>query len=143
MDVLFFTSAQLVNNMSNTVKKILVAEDEEAMLDALSSKLEKKGYNVVRAHDGAEGYKLAMEEKPDLMSLDIIMPKMSGMELMEKVRGDSGWGSDVPIVMLTNVSDPENVSRAAILKVYDFLVKTDWRLDDVVKLVGEKIGPAS
>ena len=77
------------------------------------------------------------------MILDIIMPKMNGMDMMEKIREDSGWGGDVPIVMLTNVSDPENVSRAAILRVYDFLVKTDWRLDDVVKLVEDKIGLAS
>ncbi len=129
--------------MNKAVKTILIAEDEEAMLDALSSKLEKRGFNVIKAHDGEEGYKLAMKEKPDLMILDIIMPKMNGMDMMEKIREDSGWGGDVPIVMLTNVSDPENVSRAAILRVYDFLVKTDWRLDDVVKLVEDKIGLAS
>ena len=126
--------------MSKAVKTILIAEDEEAMLDALSAKFEKRGFKVIRAHDGEEGYTLAMEGKPDLMILDIIMPKMNGMDLMAKIREDSNWGGDVPIVMLTNVSDPENVSRAAILKVYDFLVKTDWRLDDVVKLVEDKIG---
>jgi DNA-binding response OmpR family regulator len=129
--------------MSKAVKTILIAEDEEAMLDALSAKFEKRGFKVIRAHDGEEGYALAMEEKPDLMILDIIMPKMNGMDLMVKIREDSSWGGDVPIVMLTNVSDPENVSRAAVLKVYDFLVKTDWRLDDVVKLVEDKIGLAT
>jgi two-component system, OmpR family, alkaline phosphatase synthesis response regulator PhoP len=126
--------------MSKDVKTILVAEDEEAMLAALASKLEKKGYAVLRAHDGEEGYNIAMAEKPDLLILDILMPKLSGMDMMEKVRGDSNWGADVPIMMLTNVSDPDSVSRAAILRVYDFLVKTDWRLDDVASLVENKIG---
>ena len=125
--------------MSEQAKKILIAEDEEAMLDALASKFEKRGFTVVRAHDGEEGYNLAMKEKPDLLILDILMPKMNGMDLMEKIRQDEHWGGDVPIVMLTNISDPENVSRAAMSKVYDFLVKTDWRLDDVVKLAEDKL----
>ena len=125
------------------VKSILVVEDEEAMLEALSSKLEKKNYKVFRASDGEAGYNLAMQEKPDLLILDIIMPKIDGMELMQKIREDSGWGADVPIIMLTNVTDPENVSTAANLRVYDFLVKTDWRLDDVVSLVENKIGKAN
>ncbi len=128
--------------MSKTVKTILIAEDEEAMLEALANKLEKKGYAVLRTRDGEEGYKVAMAEKPDLLILDILMPKLSGMDMMEKVRQDSNWGADVPIMMLTNVSDPDSVSRAAILRVYDFLVKTDWRLDDVVSLVANKIGAA-
>jgi len=129
--------------MSEKAKTILIAEDEEAMLDALASKFEKKGFKVIRAHDGEEGYTLAMKEKPALLILDIIMPKMNGMDLMEKVRQDDHWGSDVPIVMLTNISDPENVSRAAMSHVYDFLVKTDWRLDDVAKLVEEKLEQAA
>jgi DNA-binding response OmpR family regulator len=126
--------------MSTTAKTILIVEDEEAMLEALASKLEKKGYQVLRAHDGEEGCSIAMDKKPNLLILDILMPKLNGMDMMEKIRQDSGWGGDVPIVMLTNVSDPDSVSRAAILRVYDFLVKTDWRLDDVVNLVENKIG---
>jgi DNA-binding response OmpR family regulator len=109
------------------------------MLEALATKLEKNGYAVLRARDGEEGYNIAMAERPDLLILDIIMPKINGMDLMAKIRGEVGWGEVVPIIMLTNISDPESVSRAAALKVYDFLVKTDWRLDEVVKLVGEKI----
>jgi DNA-binding response OmpR family regulator len=136
----FIISPTIVSNMSKAAKTILVVEDEPAMLDALASKLEKNGYAVLRAHDGEEGYTLATSERPDLLILDIIMPKINGMDLMAKIRSEAGWGEEVPIVMLTNVSDPENVSRAAELKVYDFLVKTDWRLDDVVKLVGDKIG---
>ena len=129
--------------MSEKAKTILIAEDEEAMLDALANKFEKKGFKVIRAHDGEEGYTLALKEKPALLILDIIMPKMNGMDLMEKIRQDDHWGSDVPIVMLTNISDPENVSRAATSRVYDFLVKTDWRLDDVVKLIEEKLEQAA
>ena len=114
-------------------------EDETAMLSALSDKFSGIGYTVFPAGDGEEGLKIAMKEKPDLVLLDVIMPKMDGITLLKKIREDVKWGDSVPIIMLTNLSDPENVSEAAKYKVYDFLVKTDWRLDDVVKLAEEKM----
>lgn len=120
-------------------KRILIVEDETAMLSALSDKFRGIGYTVFPAGDGEEGLKIAMKEKPDLVLLDVIMPKMDGITLLKKIREDVKWGDSVPIIMLTNLSDPENVSEAAKYKVYDFLVKTDWRLDDVVKLAEEKM----
>lgn len=120
-------------------KKILIVEDEVAMLKALAGKFKNENFDVVEAQDGAEGLEMALKEKPDLVMLDIIMPKMDGITLMKEIRSDRPWGDQVPIIMLTNLSDPESVSEAAKYKVYDFLVKTDWRLDDVVTLVREKI----
>ncbi|MFH0892022.1 MAG: response regulator [Candidatus Falkowbacteria bacterium] len=120
-------------------RHILIVEDEAAMLAALTDKFEAAGYEVSQACDGEEGYKAAMEKKPDIILLDVIMPKMDGISLLKKIRGEVKWGGSVPIIMLTNLSDPANVSEAARYQVYDFLVKTDWRLDDVVKLADEKI----
>ena len=119
-------------------KTILVVEDEQAMLQALSEKLTKSGFHVLGASDGEEGFKKA-KEHPDLVMLDIIMPKVDGITLLKKIRDEDKWGENVPIIMLTNLSDPDSVSEAAKYKVYDFLVKTDWRLDDVVKLVKDKL----
>jgi DNA-binding response OmpR family regulator len=119
--------------------KILITEDESAMRNALSDKFAREGFEVISAQDGEEGLKLAIENKPDLVMLDIIMPKMDGITVMKNIRDKGSWGEDVPILMLTNLSDPESVSEAAKFKVYDFLVKTDWRLDDIVKLVKEKL----
>ena len=62
------------------------------------------------------------------------------MGLLKKIREDERWGKSVPIIMLTNLSDADNVSEAAKHGVYDFLVKTDWRLEDVVDLVKKKTG---
>lgn len=122
----------------SSAKKILIAEDEEAMLQALVSKFEKSGFDVIPARDGAEGFEKAMKEKPDILMLDIIMPKIDGLELLKKIREDK-WGLHVPIILLTNLSDAYNVSEAGKYGVYDFLVKTDWRLDDIVTLVKEKL----
>lgn len=120
-------------------KTILIVEDEIAMVEALSKKFEKEGFKVINANDGEEGLKVAREAHPDLLMLDIIMPKMDGMELLKKIREDDKWGAGVPIIMLTNLSDADNVSEAARFQVYDFLVKTDWRLDEVVNLVKQKL----
>lgn len=125
--------------MSNEKKTILVVEDEMAMLKAISKKLENDDFNVLRASDGEEGFNVAMANKPDMVMLDIIMPKFDGLTVMKRIREDCGdWGLNVPIVMLTNLSDPESVAEAAKYKVFDFLVKTDWRLEDISELVKKK-----
>ncbi len=125
--------------MIENKKTILIVEDEEAMLRALVDKFNIEGFKVFEASDGEEGLFVALKEHPDLVMLDIIMPKMDGMTLMKKIREDKKWGRDVPIIMLTNLSDSESVSEAANYRVFDFLVKTDWRLDDVVKFVKQKL----
>jgi len=109
------------------------------MLNTLVNKFRNEGFEVIEAQNGEEGLRLALSHKPDLLLLDIVMPKLDGISLMKKIRDDK-WGSDVPIVLLTNLSDAEKVSEAAKYGVYDFLVKTDWRLDDIVVLVKEKLG---
>jgi len=129
--------------MPNLDKTILVIEDEEPMLNALVKKFQKEGFNVLKAQDGNEGLESALKNKPNIMVVDIIMPKLDGISLIKRVRMEGGeWGKEVPIIMLTNLSDTESVSEAANFGVYDFLVKTDWRLDDVVRLVKQKLNLA-
>jgi DNA-binding response OmpR family regulator len=120
-------------------KTILIAEDEAAMLSALTNKFTKEGFQVIAARDGEEALKLFSENKPDLVMLDIVMPKMNGIEVVKKIRSDQKRGIDIPILMLTNLSDADSVSEAAKYQVYDFLVKTDWRLDDVAVLVRKRL----
>lgn len=120
--------------------KILIAEDEIAMLDALAKKFSLAGFEVFKASDGEEAVETALKNKPDLVMLDIIMPKLDGLGVVKQVRADQRWGKDVPIIMLTNLSDAQHVSEAAKYQVYDFLVKTDWRLEDVVQLAKNKLG---
>ncbi len=125
--------------MSKSNKRtVLIVEDQFSMAEALSLKL-KKEYNVLVANDGEEGLNIALKKKPDLVMLDIMMPKMDGLTVMNKIREDNKWGTDVPIIMLTNISDPVHVAEAAKFGVFDFLVKTDWKLDDVARIVKEKI----
>ena len=128
--------------MSTEEKKILIVEDEDAMRQALVEKFKLSGFAVFSAQDGEEGLTLANKEKPDLVMLDILMPKMDGVSLTKNIRESSNWGKEVPIIMLTNLSDPDSVSEVAGYGVFDFLVKTDWRLEDVVELVKKKLNLA-
>ncbi|MEX0724557.1 MAG: response regulator transcription factor [Gracilimonas sp.] len=85
-------------------KKILVVDDETDLLDLIEYNLKKEGFDVLKAENGEEGIKIAKEHKPDLVLMDIMMPKMDGMEAVEKMRADDELKS-IPIIFLTARSD--------------------------------------
>ncbi|MAG44837.1 hypothetical protein CL633_03030 [bacterium] len=130
----------IVNN-----KKILIVEDEILMLKALVRVLNQAGFDTLEACNGKEGLKTALLKKPDLILLDIIMPKMDGLTMLRKLQKNK-WGSKVPVIFLTNLSDPEKIvaatrsyTKTLSNGMYDYLIKSDWRLTDVVKKVKEKL----
>lgn len=121
-------------------KKILIVDDDVAILKSLVYQFKKDGFRVVEAKDGEEGLQVALLEKPDIILLDIMMPKKDGMEMLAELRSQDEWAKDVPVILLTNMSDTDKVSDAVNLGVYDYLVKSDWKLEDVVKTVKGKLG---
>ena len=112
-------------------KKILIVEDERLLLNAIKRKLELNGFNVIEAYDGAEGFGVALEKKPDLILLDLVLPVMDGVTLLERIR-ENEWGKNVPIIILSNLSDASTISDSKKKGVNDYLVKTDWKLDEVI-----------
>ena len=124
--------------MSEKKNIILVVEDENSLSEVLEDKFEKEGYKVIIAKDGAEGLKKSLEEHPDLILLDIIMPKMDGMTMLSKLREDK-WGKEVPVILLTNLSDQHKIDEGTKDGVYDYLIKAEWKLEDVVEKVKEKL----
>lgn len=124
------------------MKKILIIEDEDVLIDALFDKFTGSGFEVIKAKDGQEGYTSAIKHHPDLILLDIIMPVMDGMSMLEKLRSDP-WGKDVKVILLTNLSDPGKVKQSLSKGVRDYLIKSDWKLDDIVKKVREKLNTSA
>lgn len=118
-------------------KTILVVEDDVPVLSLIVEKLSREGYDVLEARDGKAGLKLGMKEKPDLILLDILIPKMSGLIMMEKLRNDGEWAKVVPIILLTNLTpDSEEIIEAVKkYKAEDYLIKTDWSLNKVVERI--------
>lgn len=119
--------------------KILIVEDEIPMREALLFKFQKEGFEMIAACDGEEGLKMAEEGRPDLILLDIVMSKMDGMTMLQKLR-EEDWGKDIPVILLTNLSESKKVLEAMEKGVHDYLVKSDWKLEDVVVKVKERLG---
>ncbi|MFZ3099762.1 MAG: response regulator, partial [Minisyncoccales bacterium] len=102
-------------------------------------KLAREGFAVLEAKNGKEGLEMALSAHPDLILLDIVMPVMDGMTMLQKLREDA-WGAKAKIFMLTNLSDMNKVADAIMQGSYDYLVKTDWTLEDIVDRIGKKLG---
>jgi DNA-binding response OmpR family regulator len=120
-------------------KRILLVEDEPAIARAMADKLTNEGFAVIQGRDGEEGLALAMKEHPDLILLDVVMPKKDGMSMLLELRKDD-WGKSAKVIFLTNLSEMDAVQKATELGVFDYIVKSDWKLSDVVKKVREKLG---
>ena len=128
----------MINHMEEKKKLLLVVEDEVSLASALNKKFSSENFEVIISKDGKEGLYVALEKHPDIILLDIIMPKLDGISMLKKLREDS-WGNSVPVIMLSNLSDAEKVSEATENGVYDYLVKSDWKIEDIVKKVNEKL----
>ena len=120
-------------------KKILLIEDEEIMINLLQRKLSQEGYEVLVAKDGEEGLKSIREAKPDLILLDIIMPKMGGFEVMEEMNKDKEL-KKIPVIIISNSGQPVEIDKAQRLGVKDWLIKTEFDPQEVVDKVKKQIG---
>lgn len=120
-------------------KTVLIVEDEQSMQRALKNKLEHAGYVVCTAIDGEDALVSLRGSKLDLVLLDLIMPKMDGITVLRQMKADDQLRS-VPVVILTNLSSGDKVAEAMQLGTFDFLVKANYSLDDVLKKVTDRIG---
>src|SRR3989338_9102210 len=114
--------------------KILVVEDEEILLTALKEELLSGGYDVEGAVDGVEGLEKAKSFMPQLILLDLVMPKMDGMEMLQRLKAEATL-RDIPVVILTNLSDYDRISEALSQGAMDYLVKANYKLEDLLDKV--------
>ena len=121
-------------------KKILITEDEKSMLQALGDTFKSENFDVFKAENGEKGLETAFKEHPDVILIDIVMPKMDGLTMLKKLREDD-WGKSVPVIILTNLGDMEKMAEAVEDGICNYLIKTDWSLEDIVKKVKKLIHP--
>lgn len=114
--------------------KILVVEDEEILLTALTEELKQEGFEVAGAKDGIEGVEKAVSEKPDLILLDLVMPRLDGIGALKEIKAKPET-KDIPVVILTNLSDYDKISDALSLGAMDYLVKANYRLEELVSKI--------
>jgi CheY-like chemotaxis protein len=116
-------------------KRVLVIEDENALREVLRDNLQGAGFKVLEARDGKQGLDVARAEHPDIILLDILMPRINGMRVLHELRQDP-WGKDVPVVLITNLSPNQKILEGVIKdKPVYYLEKSGWSIREVVEKV--------
>lgn len=114
--------------------KVLLVEDDEMLHGMYTQKFKNQGYEVVSAYNGADGIKLAETEHPDVILLDVIMPKMDGFVALKKIRkGDTT--AKIPVILLTNLGQEEDVRKGRELGADDYFIKANHTPQEVVDKV--------
>mgnify|MGYP001576377962 CR=1 FL=1 len=114
--------------------KIAIVEDDQAIAQMYRLKFESEGYEVQTAEDGSIGLKLIEHMSPDIVLLDIMMPVMTGDEMLKRMRSQP-WGKDVKVIMLTNMGEQEAPKKIKKLGVNAFIVKAEMTPRQVAELV--------
>jgi DNA-binding response OmpR family regulator len=124
--------------MSEDKKKLLVVEDDMILQKALQEFLTAEGFEIFTASDGEAGITAAKEKMPDLVLLDIILPKKDGYEVLAALKKDEKT-KQIPIILLTNLGSLNDVEKAIELGATTYLVKSDYKLQEVAKKIKETL----
>ncbi len=116
------------------MKKILIIEDESILQKALRNILEEQSYEVVSALNGEAGLNMAISQIPDLVILDLILPKKEGFEVLEELKKNSKT-KKIPVIILTNIEKIEDMEKAFKLGATAYLIKTQYKLEELLKKV--------
>ena len=117
--------------MENKDIKILIIEDDNFLIEMYTTKFELEGFNVVSAEDGEKGLVAAKEHKPDIILLDILMPRMDGFATLTELKKDDSV-KNIPVILLTNLGQKEDVKRGFELGAAGYLIKAHFMPAEVV-----------
>lgn len=125
--------------MANDKPKILLVEDDIGLATVYKARLENEGFDVIHCDNGETALKDAIEYKPDLIILDVMMPKISGFDVLDILRNTKDT-AHIKVVMLTALSQPKDVERAKSLGADDYLVKSQVVIADVIERIKHHLG---
>jgi DNA-binding response OmpR family regulator len=124
--------------MPETKVKILLIEDEEMLANMYEVKFQNEGFEVIKALDGATGLELSKTTSPDMVLLDVIMPKMDGFSVLKSMREDEAT-KDLPVMLLTNLGQDEDIQKGKELGVIGYLIKANVTPAEVVESVKKEL----
>ncbi len=116
------------------MSKIIIVEDDTFLQGLASQKLSKEGFQVVAISDGNQAYETIVKEKPNLVLLDLMMPGVDGFQVLEKMNADSTV-KGIPVIVFSNLSEDKDINRAKELGATEFMVKSNFTLDELVEKV--------
>ncbi len=129
---ILFVIISLMADISS--KKVLVVEDDVFLAQLLTNRIAKVGAQVLRAADGEEGVKIIKQSRPDLVLLDLILPKKSGFELLEDMRSDPST-QGTPVIIVSNLGQESDVVRGKELGAVEYFIKAKTSIDGLVERV--------
>ncbi|MCK5085477.1 response regulator [Candidatus Parcubacteria bacterium] len=118
--------------MENKKKKILILEDDKFLLKAYEIKFEQSDLDVILATDGISGFELAEKEKPSLIILDLMLPRMNGFEFLKKIKSDEKL-KNIPVIVISVLGQKVDQERAIKLGAEKYFIKTDYTLEEIIK----------
>ncbi|MDO8524829.1 MAG: response regulator [bacterium] len=124
------------------MKKILLIEDESALQRSLGDTFREGGFEVLSALDGEIGERLAKSEKPDLIILDLTLPKKNGFEVFQSLK-DNEKTRDIPVVVLTNLERIEHVEKVLEMGAKTYLVKSNYTLKEILEKINQVLASQS
>lgn len=126
--------------MTEPRHRILLVEDDRFLRKAAEATLRQRGYAVATAADGEEALQQAAAEAPDLILLDLIMPKLQGFEVLRRLKGDPGTAG-IPVIVLSNLGQERDVQQAMEGGAVAYFIKSNLSLQDLVREVDKVLGP--
>lgn len=129
--------------MTSKKIKIIIIEDEELLVDVLTKKLEQAGYEVFSAGDGQEGLEKIEKLSPDLILLDIVMPKMDGYEVLSALKEKYGVEKMIPVIIISNSGQPVELDKVKSLGAKDYLIKAQFTPEEVLSKVKKVLGQSA
>lgn len=124
--------------MSEGKKRVLIVEDDQALIDLYDKKFTHSGYEVIRAEDGQEGLDKAQSEHPDVILLDIMLPVMNGFEVLKQLK-KSNIVDKTPVVILSNYGETKNVTEGLVSGAVEYLIKVEHTPEEVVNIVKDAL----
>ncbi len=123
-------------------KKVMLVEDDASLREIYGIRLQAEGYEIVSAGDGEEALAIAVREKPDLIVADVMMPKISGFDMLDILRSTPET-QNIKVIMMTALSSEDQRQRGEALGADRYLVKSQVGIEDVVNVVHEVLGDAT
>lgn len=135
-------SEKLPTGTDTKTALLLVAEDDQFYANLYRTKLEKEGFGVLVAQNGRETLEILRKSNPDLIILDLVMPEMDGFEVLKKLREEKDI-QNVPVIILSNLGQPEDIERAKQLGVFKYIIKSNVSIHQMVESVEEVLAGAA
>ncbi len=120
------------------MKKILFVEDEIKFQKTMVDLFRAEGFELVSAYDGESGLRMITEQKPDLVLLDLILPKKNGFEVLKELKGNPQT-ANIPVIVLTNLEGTQDIEQALSLGAHTYLVKANYSLEDILGKIKEAL----